>query len=66
MEGVTEQDPLVDVPRMAAQLGISQRSLRRLVAAGSIPFYRVGGALGALRFNPAEVLTALRSEAMPA
>lgn len=66
MKVATEQDPLVDVPRMAAQLSISQRGLRRLVAAGTIPYYRVGGPLGALRFNPDEVLAALRSEALSA
>ncbi|PKW13657.1 helix-turn-helix domain-containing protein [Saccharopolyspora spinosa] len=45
---------------MAAQLNISDRGLRRLVAADRIPYYRVGREL---RFNPAEVLRALRSQA---
>lgn len=55
----TDMQKLVDVDQIAAQLDISRRTAHRLVKAGSIPFYRVGGQL---RFSPSEVLDALRGE----
>lgn len=61
MGSATEQ--LEGVSETAARLRISGRSVRRLVAARQIPHYRVGGQL---RFNPAEVLDALRGEARSA
>lgn len=54
-----ERKELEAVDELATRLKISQRGVRRLVAARRIPYYRVGGQL---RFVPAEVLDALRSE----
>ena len=43
----------------AARLGVSERTIRRRVADGSIPGYRLGTGRG-LRLDPAEVDAALR------
>ncbi|HET9566464.1 MAG TPA: helix-turn-helix domain-containing protein [Mycobacterium sp.] len=49
---------LDDVATTAEHLGISENSVRRLAAVGSIPSYRVGRQL---RFNLQEVLSTLRN-----
>ncbi|KGH48253.1 hypothetical protein IN07_03360 [Modestobacter caceresii] len=50
---------LLDVPGAARFLGISERSLYRLVAADELPTYRVGRQL---RFDEAELRDVLRSD----
>ena len=50
---------LLDVQEATRFLGISERGLRRLVAAGAIPTYRVGRQL---RFDEAELREVLRSD----
>lgn len=49
---------LLDVPAAAHFLGISERGLRRLVAASRLPAYRVGSQL---RFDEQELRDALRT-----
>ena len=44
--------PLIDLPQLAARLGVNQRYVRRLVAERRIPFIKLGWLL---RFDPAEV-----------
>ncbi len=44
--------PLIDLPAVAARLGVTDRFVRRLVAEDRITFYKVGRLL---RFDPAEV-----------
>ncbi len=50
---------LLDVQEARRFLGISERGLRRLVAAGAIPTYRVGRQL---RFDEAELREVLRTD----
>jgi excisionase family DNA binding protein len=57
---VAEPTPsLLDVQDATRFLGISERGLRRLVAAGAIPTYRVGRQL---RFDESELREVLRSD----
>lgn len=44
--------PLIDLPQLAARLGVNQRYVRRLVAERRIPFIKLGWLV---RFDPAEV-----------
>ena len=44
--------PLIDLPAVAARLGVNNRFVRRLVAEDRITFYKVGRLL---RFDPPEV-----------
>ncbi len=56
MEAVGRLD---DVATAARFLGISERQVRRLVAAGRLPAYRVGNLL---RFDEQELRDALRAD----
>lgn len=47
-----ERPPLVDLPAVAARLGVNHRYIRRLVAERRIPFVKFGHLL---RFDPAAV-----------
>ena len=49
--------PLLTSQQLARELGISQRTLRRYVAIGRIPIYKLPS--GTLRFDLAKVLRAL-------
>ena len=51
-------EKLLTLDEMAVVLRIHPVSLRRFVAAGTVPVLRVGGVL---RFVPSEVLDALRA-----
>ena len=53
---------LVNVPRLAVLLGISEWSVYRLTADGSIPSHRIGHAL---RYDVDEVLAATRTGVGP-
>jgi excisionase family DNA binding protein len=54
-----QPDPMMLAARkLAWQLQVSERTIKDLAAAGDIPSYRVGRQL---RFNLAEVLSALRA-----
>jgi excisionase family DNA binding protein len=44
--------PLLDLPAVAARLGVNHRYVRRLVAERRIPFIKLGHLL---RFDPAEL-----------
>ena len=48
VERLAANQPLVDLQVAADHLGVSIRTLRRMCAAGEVPFRRVGRAL---RFN---------------
>ena len=48
----TDRVPLMDLPAVAARLGVNQRHIRRLVAERRIPFLKWGHLL---RFDPAEI-----------
>ena len=48
----TDRLPLMDLPALAARLGVNQRHVRRLVAERRIPFLKWGHLL---RFDPAEI-----------
>jgi len=43
---------LIDVATLAEHLGLTERTIRRKVAQGEIPHYKLGHAI---RFDPAEV-----------
>lgn len=55
----TKDKPLLDIAEAARLLKVSERGLRRLVAAGSLPFHRVGSQL---RFDRGELLDATRGK----
>ncbi len=48
----TTRPPLIDLPAVAARLGVNQRYVRRLVADKRIPVVKLGRLL---RFDPADV-----------
>ncbi len=48
----TEHPPLIDLPAVAARLGVNHRYVRRLVAERRIPFVKFGHLL---RFDPTAV-----------
>lgn len=52
-------DNIVDVKEMAAILGVSVPTVRRMVTADEIPYMRWGRG-GTLRFNPADVIASLQ------
>jgi len=43
---------LIDVATLAEHLGLTERTIRRKVAQGEIPHYRLGNAI---RFDPTEI-----------
>ena len=43
---------LIDVATLAEHLGLTERTIRRKVAQGEIPHYKIGNAI---RFDPAEI-----------
>lgn len=49
---------LIDVATLAEHLGLTERTIRRKVAQGEIPYYRLGNAI---RFDPAEIGAALEA-----
>ena len=51
---------LIDVATLAEHLGLTERTIRRKVATGEIPYYKIGNSI---RFDPVEIeawLTACR------
>ena len=48
----TDPAPLIDLPGVAARLGVNHRYVRRMVAERRIPFIKLGHLL---RFDPSEV-----------
>ena len=52
MSTTADHLPLIDLPTVAARLGVNHRYVRRLVAERRIPFFKLGKLL---RFDPAEV-----------
>ena len=48
----TTRPPLMDLPALAARLGVNHRYVRRLVAERRIPFLKFGHLL---RFDPDEI-----------
>jgi excisionase family DNA binding protein len=50
-----EQPGLIDIPTAAIRLGIGVSTLRRKIAAGTIPAYRLGGSGTQIRLDPAEL-----------
>ena len=56
MVPVGDEAALVDIGTLSGRLGVSERTLRRLVASNAIPYVRVGAQL---RFDPAEVRAVL-------
>lgn len=57
-----EREPLMTLAQVAEYLNLSTKTVRRLVADGKLPAYRVtGGKRGTpLRFKPVDVDTLLR------
>lgn len=49
---------LITVPEAAATLGVSSKTVRRWIAAGRLPAYRVGPV--ALRVDPSDLATIMR------
>lgn len=49
---------LIDVATLAEHLGLTERTIRRKVAQGEIPYYRLGNSI---RFDPAEVWAELEA-----
>ena len=43
---------LIDVATLAEHLGLTERTIRRKVAQGELPYYRLGSSI---RFDPVEV-----------
>lgn len=60
-DGKERQPRLIDIPTAAVRLGISISSLRRKVAAGEVPAYRMGGPGTAIRLDPVELDAWLRA-----
>lgn len=52
---------LIDIPTAAVQLAIGISTLRRKIAAGEVPAYRLGGPGTAIRLDPQELDSWLRS-----
>lgn len=51
--------PLVTIEQLAHQLHVAARTIRRWVAVGRVPALRLSATSRVLRFDPAEVLSAL-------
>ena len=49
---------LIDVATLADHLGLTERTIRRKVAQGEIPYYRLGNSI---RFDPVEIGAALEA-----
>lgn len=47
---------LIDVATLAEHLGLTERTIRRKVAQGELPYYRLGNSI---RFDPVEIGAAL-------
>jgi excisionase family DNA binding protein len=52
---------LIDIPTAAVRLGIGISTLRRKIAAGEVPAYRMGGPGTAIRLDPVELDAWLRA-----
>ena len=49
---------LIDVATLAAHLGLTERTIRRKVAQGEIPHYKLGNSI---RFDPVEIQAWLKT-----
>ncbi len=49
---------LIDVATLAEHLGLTERTIRRKVAQGEIPYYKVGNSI---RFDPVEIGASLEA-----
>jgi excisionase family DNA binding protein len=60
-DGNERQPPLIDIPTAAVRLGVGISTLRRKIAAGDVPAYRMGGPGAAIRLDPVELDAWLRA-----